>query len=97
LPGFRLTLEEDMVTDTKSAVKKKSAKAPGDGKGAAGGQKTVTVEQTRSPARRPAIQQQTLIGLGLNKIGRRRTLVDNPSVRGMIAKVAHMVRVVDEG
>lgn len=61
------------------------------------GQKTITVEQTRSPARRPAIQEATLIGLGLNKIGRRRTLVDTPSVRGMISKVAHMVRVIDEG
>jgi large subunit ribosomal protein L30 len=58
-------------------------------------EKTVTVEQTRSPIGRPAEQRQTLIGLGLNKIGRRSTLVDTPSVRGMIAKVAHMVRVVE--
>ena len=58
--------------------------------------KTVTVEQTGSPLRRPKDQRQTLVGLGLNKIGRRRTLEDTPSVRGMIAKVSHMVRVVDE-
>ena len=58
--------------------------------------KTVTVRQTRSPARRPADQQATLIGLGLNKIGRTRTLEDTPSVRGMIRKVAHMVEVVEE-
>ena len=59
--------------------------------------KTVTVEQIGSPIRRPADQRQTLIGLGLNKMHRRRTLKDSPSVRGMIAKVGHLVRVVDEG
>ena len=58
--------------------------------------KTITVEQTGSPIRRPRAQRATLIGLGLNKIRRRRTLPDNPSVRGMIAKVNHLVRVVDE-
>ncbi len=58
--------------------------------------KTVTVEQTGSPIRRPREQRATLIGLGLNKIGRRRTLPDNPAVRGMIARVSHLVRVVDE-
>ncbi len=40
-------------------------------------------------------QRQTLNGLGLNKIGRRRTLKDSPQVRGMIASVSHMVRVVE--
>jgi large subunit ribosomal protein L30 len=58
--------------------------------------KTVTVEQIRSAARRPAVQTATLIGLGLNKIRRRRTLQDSPQVRGMIASVKHLVRVVDE-
>lgn len=58
--------------------------------------KTVTVEQTGSPIRRPAEQRATLIGLGLNKMHRRRTLQDTPAVRGMIAKVQHLVRVVDE-
>jgi large subunit ribosomal protein L30 len=58
--------------------------------------KTVTVEQIASPNRRPAIQEQTLIGLGLNKLRRRRTLPDTPEVRGMINKVGHLVRVVDE-
>lgn len=59
--------------------------------------KTVTVEQTGSPIGREASQRQTLIGLGLNKIGRRRSLEDTPAVRGMIAKVAHLVRVVEAG
>ncbi|PLW78524.1 50S ribosomal protein L30 [Cohaesibacter celericrescens] len=57
---------------------------------------TVTVEQIGSPLRRPNDQRATLVGLGLNKLHRRRTLEDTPSVRGMIAKVSHLVRVVDE-
>ena len=58
--------------------------------------KTLVVEQIGSPIRRPAEQRATLIGLGLNKMHRRRTLEDTPSVRGMIAKVQHLVRIVDE-
>ncbi|OLP55384.1 50S ribosomal protein L30 [Rhizobium rhizosphaerae] len=58
--------------------------------------KTVTIEQIGSPIRRPAVQRQTLIGLGLNKMHRVRTLEDTPSVRGMIRSVQHLVRVVDE-
>ena len=57
---------------------------------------TVTVEQTGSAIRRPADQRATLVGLGLNKMHRRRTLKDTPQVRGMIIKVAHLVTVVDE-
>jgi large subunit ribosomal protein L30 len=58
--------------------------------------KTITVEQIGSPSRRPADQRATLVGLGLNKMNRRRTLEDTPAVRGMIDKVRHLVRVVDE-
>ena len=58
--------------------------------------KTITLEQTKSPNRRPERQTQTLIGLGLNKLGRRATVEDTPSVRGMLKKVSHLVRVVDE-
>ncbi|MGV3553014.1 50S ribosomal protein L30 [Rhizobium sp.] len=58
--------------------------------------KTVTVEQIGSPIRRPQRQEATLIGLGLNKMHRVRTLEDTPSVRGMIAKVSHLVRVVED-
>jgi large subunit ribosomal protein L30 len=57
--------------------------------------KTITVEQHASPQRRPAAQRATLVGLGLNKIRRTSTLVDSPATRGMIAKVAHLVRVVE--
>ena len=56
---------------------------------------TVTVEQIGSPIRREASQRETLIGLGLNKMHRQRTLEDTPAVRGMIDKVKHLVRVVD--
>ncbi|MCK5934757.1 LSU ribosomal protein L30P [Fulvimarina manganoxydans] len=56
---------------------------------------TVTVEQIGSPLRRAADQRQTLVGLGLNKMNRRRTLEDTPAIRGMIAKVSHLVRVVE--
>jgi large subunit ribosomal protein L30 len=59
-------------------------------------QGTVTVEQIGSPLRRPKDQRATLVGLGLNKMHRRRTLKDTPEVRGMIRKVSHLVRVVDE-
>jgi large subunit ribosomal protein L30 len=58
--------------------------------------KTIVVEQIGSPIRRPADQRQTLIGLGLNRIRRRSTLQDTPQVRGMIDKVQHLVRIVDE-
>ncbi|NMM46594.1 50S ribosomal protein L30 [Rhodospirillaceae bacterium KN72] len=58
--------------------------------------KTVTVRQTGSPIRRPKEQRDTLIGLGLNKMGRVRTLEDTPAVRGMIRKVHHMVEIVEE-
>ena len=58
-------------------------------------QKTITVEQVKSPIRRPKDQRATLIGLGLNKLHRRRTLPDTPEIRGMIDKVSHMVRIVE--
>jgi large subunit ribosomal protein L30 len=58
--------------------------------------KTIVVEQIGSPIRRPGSQRATLIGLGLNKMHKRRTLVDTPEVRGMVAKVSHLVRIVEE-
>ena len=57
--------------------------------------KTLTVEQIGSPIRRDAKQRQTLVGLKLNKLHRTSTLEDTPSVRGMIEKVKHLVRVQD--
>ena len=57
--------------------------------------KTVKVRQKSSPQRRPKEQRATLIGLRLNKIGRESVLEDTPSVRGMIAKVSHLVEVIE--
>ncbi len=56
---------------------------------------TVKVTQVRSPIGRRSDQRETLIGLGLNKMHRARELEDTPSVRGMIAKVRHLVDVED--
>lgn len=58
---------------------------------------TIKVTQTGSPIRREASQRATLVGLGLNKIGRTRELEDTPAIRGMINKVKHMVRVEEAG
>ena len=58
--------------------------------------KTVRVTQTKSAIGRVGSQRQTLIGLGLNKIGRTSELEDTPAVRGMINKVKHLVRVEGE-
>ena len=55
--------------------------------------KTVVVTQKKSPIGRQSYQKKTLIGLGLNKIGRNKELEDTPSVRGMIDKVKHLVEV----
>ena len=57
--------------------------------------KTVKLEQIGSPIRREHTQRATLIGLRLNRIGRVATLPDTPAVRGMIDKVAHLVRMVE--
>ncbi len=54
---------------------------------------TLRVTQIGSPIGRQNDQQQTLIGLGLNKMHRTRELEDTPSVRGMINKIPHLVRV----
>jgi large subunit ribosomal protein L30 len=58
--------------------------------------KTIKIEQTGSPIRRHHSQRSTLIGLKLNKIGRVTELPDTPAVRGMIAKVQHLVRIIGE-
>ena len=58
--------------------------------------KTIRVEQTGSAIRRHHSQRATLIGLKLNRIGRIAELKDTPEVRGMIAKVQHIVRIVGD-
>ena len=58
--------------------------------------KTVTIKQIGSPIRRKNDQRATLVGLGLNRMGRESTLEDTPSVRGMIAKVQHLTEIVEK-
>ena len=58
--------------------------------------KTIVVKQIGSPIRRPAIQRETLKGLGLNKMNRTRELEDTPSVRGMVNKIPHLVTIIEE-
>jgi large subunit ribosomal protein L30 len=57
--------------------------------------KTIKIEQIGSPSRRHHSQRETLVGLGLNKIGRTKDLPDTPATHGMIRKIQHLVRVVD--
>ena len=56
---------------------------------------TVKVQQVKSAIGRESSQRKTLVGLGLNKIGRVKELEDTPAVRGMINKVKHLVKVID--
>ena len=72
----------------KAAAPKAAAKQPAAKKPAG---KTVTVTQIGSPIGRQAYQRATLIGLGLNKMHRTRTLEDTPSVRGMLNKVSRIL------
>lgn len=84
--------EAKKTAPKKTAAKKTVAKKPA-AKKAAG--KTVIVTQIGSPIGRQGYQRGTLVGLGLNKLHRTRELEDTPSVRGMIEKVKHLVRVED--
>ena len=59
-------------------------------------EKTIKIEQIASPSRRRHDQRETLIGLGLNKIGRVKDLPDTPMTKGMITKVKHLVRVIEK-
>lgn len=83
------------MTEAKKAPAKKAPAKKAAPKAEKKSGATVTVTQVRSVAGRMPGQRETLIGLGLNKIGRTRTLEDTPSVRGMIKAVAHLVKVVD--
>jgi len=80
---------EAKAPEAKAAAPKATPKKAAKGK-------TVTVEQTRSAIRQPKDQGATLKGLGLGRRHRRRTLEDTPSVRGMINKVSHLVRIVED-
>jgi large subunit ribosomal protein L30 len=93
-PAKKAAPKKDAAQVTKSeADATKSAKKAAP-KNAAGN--TITVRQIGSPIGRPEKQRQTLIGLGLNKMHRTRTLEDTPSVRGMVRAIPHLVEIVDE-
>lgn len=81
-----------MTEEKKKTVAKKAPEKKAAPKKAASG-KTVTVTQTGSTIGRQQYQEATLKGLGLGRIGRTKTLEDTPSVRGMIRKVIHLVKV----
>lgn len=92
------------VAEKKTSAKKSVSKAKAEKKAkvskaapkkAASANKTLRVTQTGSPIGRQPKQRQTLIGLGLNKMNKTRELEDTPSVRGMINKVKHLVKVED--
>ena len=59
-------------------------------------EKSIVVKQVGSPARRPGVQRATLVGLGLNKMHKTRVLKDTPAIRGMVAKVPHLVEIIEE-
>jgi len=81
-----------MAEKKEAAAKKAPAKKP-EAKKASG--KTVRIKQIGSPIGRQGYQRQTLIGLGLNKLGRESELEDTAAVRGMINSVQHLVKVVE--
>ena len=86
--------EAKKAKSAEAPVKAESkAKAPAK---KAAGKKTLRVTQVGSPIGRQPKQRQTLVGLGLNKMHRTRELEDTPSVRGMINKVKHLVKVEGE-
>ena len=58
--------------------------------------KTIVVKLIGSPIRRPAVQRETLKGLGLNKMHRIRELEDTPAIRGMVAKIPHLAVIIEE-
>ena len=51
----------------------------------------IRVTQIKSPIGRKPVQRRTLIGLGLNRVGRVSELEDTPAVRGMVERVRHLV------
>ena len=56
----------------------------------------IKIIQVHSPIGRKSDQRKTLVGLGLNKINRTSVLEDTPSIRGMVSKVKHLVKIIDE-
>lgn len=94
-PAKKTTAKKAAAPKAEKVVEAKAEKAaaPKAAKKPAG--KTLKVTQIGSPIGRKSDQRATLVGLGLNKMYKTRELEDTPSVRGMISKVSHLVRVED--
>ena len=92
-PAEKASPKKAAASEKKPAAKKAAPKKAAAPKAEKASGKTVVVTQVGSPIRRRQDQRATLIGLGLNKMHRTRELEDTPSVRGMINKVKHLVRV----
>lgn len=91
-PAVKKPVEKKPVAKTESSAPAVAKKVAPKAKKKPSG-KTLRVTQIGSPIGRKAYQEATLIGLGLNKMHRTRELEDTPSVRGMINKVSHLVKV----
>ena len=57
--------------------------------------KKIKIKQVRSLIRQPQNQVKVVKGLGLRKTNSEREIEDTPAVRGMLSKVAHLVKVLD--
>lgn len=99
-------IKSDGASNATISVKPRAGKSfPKNSSASAGGARVrksimsgpiVTVRKVRSEIRQPNDQKRTLISLGLKKMNSQKTLPDVPSVRGMIAKVAHLIQIVEE-
>lgn len=56
----------------------------------------IVVKQVKSIIGRPTAQRKIIVALGLGRIGKTKEMEDTPSVRGMIAKVSHLVEIVEK-
>ena len=88
-PKAEVKVKKDAAPKKEAAASAPAAKE----KKAAPSGKTITITQVGSPIGRQDYQRATLIGLGLNKIRRSRTIIDTPATRGMIEKVKHLIQV----
>lgn len=56
----------------------------------------IIVKQVKSLIGRPESQRKVVAALGLGRIGKTKELADTPAVRGMVAKVSHLVEIVEK-
>ncbi len=56
----------------------------------------IIVKQVKSVIGRPEDQRKVVAALGLGRVGKTKELGDTPAVRGMVAKVSHLVEIVEK-